>query len=110
MDDSAGRPPLPWIHLPHPDPAGLLAVWSPERLALILTLALALLTAGVVVLCLQAFDKGVRDGRMPSRVRGQFYGRVIGRGCVRGLNTHFQTRMMPSQVSSCRCAIISTRP
>jgi hypothetical protein len=82
MDDSAGRPSLPWIHSPHPDPAGLLAVWSPERLALVLTLVLALLTAGVVVLCPQAFDKGIRDGRMPSKARGQFYGRVVGWVCV----------------------------
>ena len=29
------------------------------------------------VLCLQAFDKGVRNGKMPSRLRGQFYGRVF---------------------------------
>ena len=62
MDDSAGCPSLPWIHLPHPDPAGLLAVWSPERLALILTLVLVLLTAGVVVLCLQRGERGGESG------------------------------------------------
>ena len=59
-----------------------LAVWSPERLALILSLVLVLLTVAVIVLCLQAFDKGIRIGRMPSKVRGQFYGRVIGWFCV----------------------------
>lgn len=59
-----------------------LAVWSPERLALILTLALVLLTVAVVVLCLHAFDTGIRNGKMPSKVRGQFYGRVIGWVCV----------------------------
>ena len=60
----------------------LLAVWSPERLALIITVALIVLTAGVIVLCLGAFDRAIHGGRMPSKAKGQFYGRVIGWLCL----------------------------
>ena len=68
-----------------PAAGAALAAWSPERLALILTLALALITIGVIVLSLQAFDKGIRNEKMPSKVRSQLYGRVMGWFLLAGL-------------------------
>jgi len=56
----------------------ILAVWSPERLALVLTLLLVFITAGVIVLSLQSFDKGIRNGKMPSKARSRLVGLVMG--------------------------------
>lgn len=89
----------------HPHPA-YLAVWSPERLALIITVVMLLMTVGVIVLCLAAFDRAIQGGRMPSKARGQFYGRVIGWICLMlvivGIAWYFDTALFEkiSQISS----------